>query len=65
MSIQSGVPHAEKQSLAEIVVVTLLLGEFICFLPAIGRRYQARLAIQAGLSNLAEQGRTNDEGYRF
>lgn len=56
--------------LAGIVVVTLLRAEFIRFLPAIGRDREARAAIRASfnptsLSNLAEQGTTNDEGYRF
>lgn len=61
---------AERRPLARIVVVTLLRAEFIRFLPAIGRDREARAAIRASLnptslSNLAEQGTTNDEGYRF
>lgn len=63
--------EGSKRPLARIVVVTLLHGEFTCFLPTrdwVGSR-ETRAAIRAStesdLSNLAEQATTNDEGYRF
>ena len=70
VSLESCAPRAQKHPLAGIVVVMLLRAQFIWFLPLIGRDHQAQAAIRTSLNptssfNLAEQRRTNDEGYRF